>query len=76
MDQVTLGAVIMAVVEALKNALPTAKLNGWVTTVVAALLGGVAGYLHLLNTPDLATGIVIGLGAVGVHTVASAAGGK
>ena len=74
MEQVTVGAAIVAVVEALKKIVPT--VHGIVTLVVALGLGAVAGYLQLPGTPDVLVGVLVGAAAAGAHTVAEAAGGK
>ena len=69
----TLGAGIIAVVKAIKEQAP--QTNGLVTLFVALVLGAIAGYTHLLDTPDVLTGIFIGAAAVGTMTVATRMGG-
>lgn len=66
-----IGTAIIAVTQALKFLVP--NVNGAVTIFVAALLGLLVGLLDThIGVTDLtvAQGIVAGLSAAGVHTVA------
>ena len=67
MDTLTVSAGIIAVVRAIKEVIPT--VNGVVTILVAVVLGGLAGYFNIQGL-DLVSGVIAGLGAVGVTTVA------
>lgn len=74
---VFLGAVIIAVTSAIKDLAP--KVQGWVTVAIAALLGLLLSLVDIqigVTNITPAQGIMLGLGAVGVHTVASAIGGR
>jgi hypothetical protein len=62
---------VIAVTEFIKRLVP--QLPAWGTILVAAVLGLLAGIVHLDGT-DWLGGILAGLGAVGVHTVASQIG--
>ncbi len=73
MEQVTDGAVVVAVVQAAKNLFPK-SVSGVVTIVVAAVVGAVLAYAKSQNTADLFNGAVTGLAASGVITVASRVG--
>lgn len=69
--EVFIGAVIIAVTEAIKAQFPQVK--GAVTVLVAALLGLVVALIDVeIGIEDLtiAAGILTGLGAAGVVTVA------
>lgn len=74
MTEFTLMAGIIAVVQAIKSQAP--GVNGLVTLAVALGLGALAGYMQLLNTPDVLSGMFMGAAAVGTMTVASKAGGN
>ena len=70
---VEIVAAIVAAVQAVKILAP--KVNGAITILVAAVLGALAGYQHLAGL-DVVSGVVLGLSAVGVHTVATVVGGS
>ena len=72
MDQVQLGAAIIAVTEAIKRVLPDA-VTGIVTIAVAAVLGGL---WALYQGTDIIIGIVTGLAASGIVKVADAVSSK
>lgn len=74
MQEITLVAGIIGVVKAIKGVIP--QVNGLVTLLVAVGLGAVAGFYNLLGTPDVLTGIFVGVAAVGTVTVAEKAAGK
>jgi len=63
MDQVILASSIIAVTEVLKRLLPQA-INGWVTIVVAAVLGILAGFAGISGV-NWFSGLLIGLAAAG-----------
>ncbi len=68
---VFIGAVIIAVTAALKDLAP--RISGWVTVLVAALLGLLVALVdtHIgIADISVAQGILTGLSAAGVHTVA------
>jgi hypothetical protein len=68
---VFIGAVIIAVTAAIKDLAP--KVSGWVTIFIAALLGLLVALLdtHIgIADISVAQGILTGLSAAGVHTVA------
>lgn len=68
---VFIGAVIIAVTAAIKDTAP--RVAGWVTVLVAALLGVLVALLdtHIgIADISVAQGILTGLSAAGVHTVA------
>lgn len=44
---------------------------GAVTILVSALIGGLAGVLQLASVPNFETGLIVGLSASGLVTVAS-----
>lgn len=66
-------AVIIAVVEAVKRKYPA--VTGLLTVLLAAVLGVLAGYLGLLDL-TVQSGLLAGLSAVGVSTVAGKVSGK
>lgn len=70
-NSVTVSAGIIAVVAFIKQHFPQVK--GWVTMVIAVVLGGVAGFFHLEGL-DLTSGIMAGLTAVAGVTVADRIG--
>jgi len=74
MNEASVGAAIVAIVQAIKFALPD-KVSGIVTIAVAAVLGLIAGLLELAGL-DWVTGLAVGLAAVGVITAASKVAGK
>lgn len=72
---VFLGAAIIAVTQAIKYVMP--NINGAVTIAVAAALGVLVALLDVeIGVTDLtvAEGILTGLSAAGVHTVARQVG--
>lgn len=70
MDNVENAAIIAAVVQAIKSLVP-AQVVGWVTVVVAAIVGACLAYVQ---GAELINGIYQGLVAAGVVTVASKIG--
>lgn len=64
------AAIVIAVVQAVKGLVPT-QVHGWITVVVAALVG--AG-LAFAQSTDIIQGVVNGLVAAGVVTVATKVG--
>ncbi len=73
MDQVTLVAVIIAIIKAVKTQVP--QVNGLITLALAIALGALAGYLKFQGV-SIEQGIVIGISAVGVATTADRIAGK
>lgn len=73
MDQITDGAVVVALVQAAKNLFPK-NVTGIATIVVAAVVGAALAFARTQNTADLFNGAVTGLSAAGVITVASRVG--
>lgn len=74
---VFIGAMIIAIVEAIKAVVP--GVSGAVTTAVAVLVGALVAVFapHIGIAPiSVAQGILTGLASAGVHTVASAVGQK
>lgn len=72
-NDVIVATAIIAIIEFLKKYVP--QINGGMTILVAAILGGLAG-LFQINGLNVASGIMVGLASSGVHQVATAAGGK
>lgn len=72
-----IGAVVTAVTELIKRVVP--KVEGWVVIPVAGLVGLIVAlvdtYIGVADV-SIAQGIMIGLGASGVVTVASTIGRK
>ena len=68
MEAVTLAGAVIAITKVVKDLAP--QVAGIVTVLVAVVLGGLAGYQHVLDTPDVLTGVLTALAAVGVVTVA------
>ena len=69
---VFIGAMIIAIVEAIKAIVP--GISGAITTVVAIVVGALVAVFatHIgLGAVSVAQGILTALAAVGVHTVAS-----
>jgi len=62
MTQFTLAVAIIAVVEAIKKAVP--QVSGWITICVAGILGLLAGLAGLEGT-NWIEGLLIGLAAAG-----------
>ena len=73
METITLAVAVIAVVEAVKKLVPT--ISGLLTIAVAVGVGAIAGYFHVLGAPDVISGAVAGLVAVGAHEAAREAGG-
>lgn len=69
---IVVGAIV-AVTEFIKTYVP--QVNGGVTILAAAVLGGLAG-LAGIEGLNVASGVLLGLFAAGAHQVATAAGGK
>ncbi len=72
---VFVGAIVVALVDALKDLSP--KVKGWVTVVVAALVGALVAILGKqlgVTHISIAQGILDGLGAAGVVGVAKRVG--
>lgn len=69
MDNVFIVTAVVATVEFLRR-VQTADWFGALTIVVAGVIGLVAGLLHAPGVVDAWAGIVTGLGAAGVVTVA------
>jgi len=67
------ASAIVAVIEFIKRYVP--QINGGVTILVAAIIGGIIG-LFGVDGLNVVTGIGIGLASAGVHQAATAAGGK
>lgn len=64
-----IGAIIIAITQALKFLSP--KITGLVTIVVALVVGAVIGIIDVnigLTNISVAQGLLIALGAIGVHT--------
>jgi hypothetical protein len=68
MDQLTVGAAIVAVTEGIKRVAP--GVNGIVTIIVAGLLGLGAGLLELAGL-NWITGLMLGLSSAGAITTVS-----
>jgi len=73
MTAIEIGAVIVAVTEAIKRTFP--QVNGTITIIVAGLLGLIAGLAGLAGL-NWAEGLVVGLSAAGVIKTAYAVSGK
>lgn len=72
-----IGAMIIAIVEAIKQVVP--GVSGAITTVVAVVVGALVAVFatHIgLGAITVAQGILTGLASAGVHTVASAVSTK
>ena len=70
-----IGAVIIAVTQAIKFVVP--QVSGAITVIVAMVVGAITAVLapHIGIAPiSVAQGVLTGLGAVGVHTVANKIG--
>lgn len=65
--------VIVGVVQAIKSFAP--RVNGGVTIIVAMLVGALAAWLKLVDI-SVAQGVLVGLGSVGVHVLATKVGGS
>ncbi len=74
MQEITLVAGIIGVVKAIKGVVP--QVNGLITLLVAVALGAIAGFYNLLGTPDVLSGIFIGVAAVGTVTTVDRMAGK
>lgn len=64
------AAVVVAIVTAIKSLVP-AQVVGWVTVLVAAVVGGLVAFAR---STDIISGAVNGLVAAGVVTVAKSVG--
>lgn len=73
MSSVEVGAAIVAIVEAIKRVVPF--VTGWVTVVLAGILGLGAGFAGLGGL-DWLSGLLVGLAAAGTVKTATAIGGK
>jgi hypothetical protein len=71
MSSVEIGAVIVALIQAIKTQFP--KFNGIWTIATAAALGILAGIAGIAGL-DWQSGLYVGLGAVGVITAVSKVG--
>lgn len=69
--EITVVTAIVAVTQLVKKLAPS--VSGWLTVVVAAVIGALAGYFGVEGL-TVAAGLTAGLSAVGVHTVASQIG--
>ena len=67
MENLAVAAVIIALVKAVKQYMP--NVNGGMTILLATGLGAIAGYFGLEGL-TLQSGIMAGLSAVGITTVA------
>ena len=78
MDIVVLGAAIVAVTEIIKRIVPDKKVQGVVTIIVAAVIGGLAGLGDVEGYEGITVleGIIIGLGAAGTYRVGKILGGN
>ena len=74
LENITVVTAIVALVKAVKMYVPA--LDGILTVLLAAVLGGVAGYLNIGGVVDIPTGVVLGLSAVGAVSVADRISGK
>lgn len=63
---------IVAIVQLIKSYVP--QVSGGVTVLVAALIGGITGLFHFENL-DVITGVLLGLGSVGIVTISRNIGG-
>ena len=79
MNTAEIGGAIIALVELFKRLdarFPTLpQISGEGTILLCVVLGGLAGFFQLAGL-NVASGVVLGLTASGVHQVAQAAGGK
>ena len=73
MDEVTAGAALIGIVNAVKAQFP--QVSGIYAICLAVVLGAIAGYLGLLDL-TVQSGIVTGLASSGVYTIAKRAGGN
>ncbi len=73
MEQVTLGAVIIGLVNAIKLQFP--KIQGIYGIALAIIIGGVMGYFGIL-APDVQTGVIIGIASSGVYKISQKIGGE
>lgn len=72
------NAFIVTAVVAATEFLRRVNVRDWfaaVSILVSALIGGLAGYFHLAGTANFEAGLLIGLGASGLVTVANRVGG-
>lgn len=70
--------IILATTQLIKKAIPSVQ--GWLTIIVALLLGVLVAFVDtkIGVVPDInvAQGIVLGLGAIGISVAANKAGGQ
>lgn len=72
-----IGAIVVAIVEAIKTVFP--QVSGAITTLFAMLVGALVAVIapHIgIATISVAVGMLDGLAAAGVHTIASATASK
>lgn len=72
MEVITVAAAIIAIVQRVKESYPA--VNGLMTMLLAMLLGGIAGLLHIEGL-SIVQGVLVGIAAVGGVTVAQKAAG-
>lgn len=70
MESVFVTTAVVGVVELLRR-LQLKDYFAAITIVLSAVIGALAGTFHIGGVSDIATGIIIGLGASGLVTVAS-----
>lgn len=73
MTPLTVGTAIVGITEAIKRLIPS--VNGYVTIIVAAVLGILAGFAGF-GSLNWLSGLAVGLASAGTVTVATAVGGK
>ena len=72
------NAFIVTAVVAATEFLRRVNVKDWfgaMTIVLSAVIGGLAGYFHLAGTANFEAGLLLGLGASGLVTVANRVGG-
>ncbi len=69
------GLLVLAIIGAVTTLKLSGVVNGWVTVIVAVVLGILAGTAGLEGL-NIVTGILTGLGALGTATVADRISGK
>ena len=69
------GLLVLAIIGAVTTLKLSGVVNGWVTVIVAVVLGILAGTAGLEGL-NIVTGILTGLGALGTATVADRTSGK
>lgn len=68
--EILITTVVIAIVQ-LVNYVRSKEWSSVVTIIAAGIVGAGVGFFHFMGI-DVATGILLGLGAVGIHTLASA----